>query len=449
MQIHRIVFIAALMLAGGSSAVLAAQSLPYATGFEAPIHTIGLAPAEGWITSEPTSAVVQSAVTYDGAAALEILTGGSVDQTFDAEGEEIVWIDGYERGEGSVDVPNVAELTSGSALVAFTLTSGVVCFDGSGDGFNGDWIETGDLLDPNQWYRITLKLNFTSKSYDIYVNSVLRGQGIGFLYADTPQLSGFSASAGHASTYVDNIRLQVTEPEGIGVTLPTPTPTTPPPTVIATPSPTPTPGMDTDGDGKPDDCETADIPTLILGVMTNVLLADSDQDGLLDGQETVEASCVGAGTPLAATNPRNRDSDGDGFLDGMEVLILNTDPNDPNDPDPNAPEYADADGDGWPAGLDGDDTNPDMDGDGFKDGYEVVVGSDPADGNSIPTLGDINSDSMSNNMDAIYLFNFTLGNVGQPASLSDGDINGDGIVNNLDAIILFNWTLGIPATLPL
>jgi len=89
---------------------------------------------------------------------------------------------------------------------------------------------------------------------------------------------------------------------------------------------------------------------------TNKKVADSDGDGLMDGEEV----------KTYKTNPLNADSDGDGLKDGEEVKTSKTDPN-----------KADTDGDGL---SDGDEiskykTDPlkaDTDGDGLSDGEEVM-----------------------------------------------------------------------------
>ena len=86
---------------------------------------------------------------------------------------------------------------------------------------------------------------------------------------------------------------------------------------------------------------------------------DTDGDGLLNQQE---------GT--YGTDPNNADSDRDGLIDGQEVLQTGTNPLVP-----------DSDGDGL---LDGDEVkrmtsplNPDTDGDSSRDGDEVRLGTDP------------------------------------------------------------------------
>lgn len=205
---------------------------------------------------------------------------------------------------------------------------------------------------------------------------------------------------------------------------------------------------DVDMDGKPDGCETLDITILMMpGNNTNMWLPDSDGDGILDGQE-VPGGCPVTLPTLAATSPRRADTDGDGFSDGMELLVLMTDPMDPNDPNPADPDYADADGDGLPALLDPNESNPDTDGDRFRDGYEVEHGHSANDAMDYPELGDVNGDGMTNNLDAIILFNYVLGNIPSVAQYKNADTSMDAIVNNLDVLQIFNWAIGSVEILP-
>ncbi len=227
---------------------------------------------------------------------------------------------------------------------------------------------------------------------------------------------------------------------------PTPPPTEETPETPATPGPTPTVGPDADRDGRPDSCESDDVTDTKGGTATNMYLPDSDNDGLQDGEEA-PGDCTVDGMPTKAqTSPRNWDSDGDGYSDGLEVLVLGSDPLDPASP----AGAVDADGDGAPASIDPDDTNPDTDGDRFSDGYELAVGTDPSDSASRPTLGDVNNDGISNNLDAVMLFNYVQGNV--PGSLLDltrADVQTNAWVDNVDAIVLFNWSQGLVPLLPL
>jgi len=178
---------------------------------------------------------------------------------------------------------------------------------------------------------------------------------------------------------------------------------------------------DCDGDGLTNAEETTGIddpatPADPNGNTTDPNVADTDGDEISDGQEALDGtdpndSCDSiGGTPIgtadcdydglstdqelaAGTDPNSADSDGDGLTDGEEVLNIDdpvtpavpsgtSDPLNPCDPDPgNALCDQDADGltDAEEAALGTDPNNPDSDGDGISDGQEVIDGSDPLD----------------------------------------------------------------------
>lgn len=92
-------------------------------------------------------------------------------------------------------------------------------------------------------------------------------------------------------------------------------------------------------------------------------VADTDEDGLLDGVETNTGSWASALD--TGTDPLDADSDGDGLLDGVET---------------NTEEFVDAADVG---------TSPlvgDSDGDGFSDSREIEFGTDPNDVASKPAF---------------------------------------------------------------
>jgi len=144
--------------------------------------------------------------------------------------------------------------------------------------------------------------------------------------------------------------------------------------------------LDTDGDGLTDDTEAT------LG--TNPNDADSDGDGLSDGEEvhdtnsdpleedTDQDGIVDGDEIAIGTDPQTPDTDGDGLLDSEEVVGDDGTPGTGDETDPLDP---DTDGDGLTDGeeliLYGTDPNdPDSDGDGLSDGEEVTVhGTDPLD----------------------------------------------------------------------
>lgn len=134
---------------------------------------------------------------------------------------------------------------------------------------------------------------------------------------------------------------------------------------------------DTDGDGLSDGDE-------VKKDSTNPLKADSDGDGLSDGDEILKYH----------TDPMKADTDGDGLNDGDEILTYKTDPlkadtdgdgssdGDEILKDKTDPLRVDTDGDGLNDGDEvtkykTDPTKADTDGGSVSDGAEVVRGSDP------------------------------------------------------------------------
>ena len=188
---------------------------------------------------------------------------------------------------------------------------------------------------------------------------------------------------------------------------------------------------DSDDDGWIDGAESAPAADTDGDGVRNVLDPDGDGDGLWDGTEsgvTVPSpdTEVGAGffvadaDPATTTSPRDRDTDNGGASDGAEdgdgdgeVDPGETDPNDPSD-----------------------DGGPDSDGDGLLDAQEVAIGTSPSaadsDGDGIDDFVEtdggepVNSDgsalidALDPDSDDDTLFDATEG-----VTDSDGDGTGD------------------------
>lgn len=85
----------------------------------------------------------------------------------------------------------------------------------------------------------------------------------------------------------------------------------------------------------------------------------------------------------------------------------------------------------------------DNDGDGYDDLYELIMGFDPNDPNSHPSLGDVDGDGDVTVKDAMLLYRWKIGLI-DGTGLLEPDINGDGVVDTADAIMLYRWAIGSP-----
>jgi outer membrane protein OmpA-like peptidoglycan-associated protein len=189
--------------------------------------------------------------------------------------------------------------------------------------------------------------------------------------------------------------------------------------------------LDTDGDGiinaldtddDDDNLETAS--EILLG--TNPLLADSDGDGISDGDEIGDLMDTprdtdADGTIDALDTDEKRDQDGDGLSDTLEAQ-LNTDPTKP-----------DTDGDGINDGIEvGDNTSHplDSDNDGVIDALDISDDSD-TDNDGLSDAQEIKLASNPKNIDSDgdgINDNEEIGNnIDDPL-----DTDGDGILNLID-----------------
>lgn len=87
----------------------------------------------------------------------------------------------------------------------------------------------------------------------------------------------------------------------------------------------------------------------------------------------------------------------------------------------------------------------DSDGDRYSDAYEVLVGTNPQDASSKPSLGDVNGDGKADVADAIALYRMVqAAEVLSAEQAARADVNRDGVVSIQDAVILYRWAVGEP-----
>jgi hypothetical protein len=164
---------------------------------------------------------------------------------------------------------------------------------------------------------------------------------VAYFVVESPRVSLLPDSTGYAVTVDEGAEPLLIDIYAVG---PEPTPPTVVPTLVSTIVPTAAAPLDGDGDGLTDEAETT-----IHG--TNPTVWDTDGDGINDGDE------IQAGTDPFTPNTGGApaaDSDSDGLPDAEETA---------NGTDP---FIADTDGDGW------------------LDGNEVLLGSEPLNPGSFP-----------------------------------------------------------------
>ncbi len=167
---------------------------------------------------------------------------------------------------------------------------------------------------------------------------------------------------------------------------------------------TPLPVPDTDGEGKPDyldlDSDNDGVSDATEAGAAPNGPADSDGDGLpdyrdIDADDDGIPDNIEAQTTAGYIPPTGNDADGDGLDDAYDADDASADPDASGGLTPvntdgaDAPDYLDGDSDN--DGVDdlteggrGTPTGSDSDGDGLDDGFDDVVGPDPADGINAP-----------------------------------------------------------------
>lgn len=258
-------------LAWGCNPLVAEVSAPktlFAEPFEPPAVEQGIVSGQnGWNASVSVeNATVQGEIVYEGRNAVELQ--GSVVSHSVTSSARIVWVDMHIYVEGGLDDP---ENIPDKAVVFFTL-------DGSGHPIMAD----GTSLVTNQayavngwrkWTRCTAMQDYSSQTWDLYVDGVIVGEGLAFRRT-VPSISSIEMQGSGA---VDDIVVSTSRPEGLS----------------------------SDGDCLPDEWEMERF-----GDLSHDGSGDADRDGMND----LEEFRVGT-DPLAP----NGDTDGDGLPDWWEA----------------------------------------------------------------------------------------------------------------------------------
>jgi hypothetical protein len=236
------------------------QGMVYATGFEpnepnpySPGTLAGQGAPGFWSVSQG-SAVVQQATSAHGLQAVQ--AGDCVIEASLLATQQVLWVDAFFLETGLTNPP-VVPTNAASSLLYFSSSDGILALNGNGTG-GGSFVQVAPAFLTNVFVRVTIRNDYANKRYDVWIDGVQRRGGLGFKDNSVTKFSGARRRSA-ATSYLDDFSVSIW-------------------------------GLDT----------------------------DSDSDGLVDLDE---AKFWGA-YPLLA------DSDGDGALDGQEVQAR-TNPGDP------------------------------------------------------------------------------------------------------------------------
>ena len=161
------------------------------------------------VTSGSTSnAVVQSSTTLTGTGKSLKVTGAStpvrVGRSTDYGGLTPTWVRFIIRP--GVGGERLTAPSTGIAAVSFDFSGKVLAANGKA------WVDTGTSFTVGNWYEVTYKLNFTSRTYDLYVKSAGIPQadftpvktGLGFIDSSKTSLSTLRLDGAYSTTQPDD-----------------------------------------------------------------------------------------------------------------------------------------------------------------------------------------------------------------------------------------------------
>ncbi|NUN96152.1 MAG: hypothetical protein HUU16_08245 [Candidatus Omnitrophica bacterium] len=215
----------------------------YSTDFEQSegfsLGELGPGGVNGWGETEGTGAsAIVDTLSFAGDQSLEIAAGAAVQRAVTAT-ESILYVDGRYSPPLSDNYPALPIASPASAFFIFHAQDGLVGLDGDGAG-GGVWAQAGIVLGAG-FHRLTIRLDFTTQTWDLWMDGQPTFSGFGFKDSSVTQLNGLRIdSSQSAPGHLDTVVIGTDLPDFL---VPTPTVTSTPspsPSFTATRTPTPT-----------------------------------------------------------------------------------------------------------------------------------------------------------------------------------------------------------------
>jgi hypothetical protein len=202
------------------------NSLPYYTDFEVGNgFNVGPLPNQnGWSVAQGAVSVT-SAAAYSGTQSIALGAGSSAAiasmSAAPTTGETVMFFDFYAIPAAEVTPTSSTVFTVEGAKFGYVNSSGtgvLQTFEGNGSG-GGSWVPTSSSIAlgggnlAQSWVRLTVRLNFSTKTWDLYANGAMVAYDIGFINNASTYLSIFQAQGDPATTsYFDDIYIGTDNP---------------------------------------------------------------------------------------------------------------------------------------------------------------------------------------------------------------------------------------------
>lgn len=186
-----------------------ADQIPFAEDFGEIADADGLK-SKGWLLPDRVTATVQDRGAEGEGKALRV-SGGTVAKSFAAGADKVVWTDMQIRPEPASfrsTPPRFAHST-----VAFYLNprGQFVAYDGNAK----EWKQLDNKrVRPETWMRITIRQDYGSQSWALFLNGALVADKLGFAVHKT-SFSGVAVTAGARGTVLDQVAVTAEMPDGI------------------------------------------------------------------------------------------------------------------------------------------------------------------------------------------------------------------------------------------